>query len=58
MAITKFFLLLITREQEMCPRDVVANVLDWDIIVSEFDLQSHYYDPFQPNTFMKVMNPL
>ena len=40
------------------PRDVVANVPDWDIIVSEFELQSSYYVHFWINTLGKDMNPL
>ena len=35
-----------------------VNLLDWDIIVSEFKLQYHYWVPFQINTFVKDMNPL
>ena len=39
-------------------RDVVAKVLDCDIIVNEFELQSHYYVHFRTNTVEKGMNPL
>ena len=38
------------------PHSVVANMLDWDV-VSEFELQSHYYVYFQTNTLGKGMNP-
>ena len=30
---------------------LVANVLDYDIVVNEFEPQSHYYDHFSTNTF-------
>ena len=43
---------------EGCPLCVVANVLDCDIVVSEFELQSCYYFPFQTNTLAKDMNSL
>ena len=36
---------------------VVSNVVDWDISVIEFDLQSLYYDHFRTNTLVKGMNP-
>ncbi len=39
-------------------RDVVANLLDCDIVVSEFKLQSCYYIHFRTNTLGKGMNPL
>ena len=35
-----------------------ANVLDYDIIVSEFKIQSCYYVPFWNNTLGKGMNSL
>ena len=34
-----------------------ANMIDCDIIVSEFELQSHYYVYFRTNTPGKNMNP-
>ena len=40
------------------PRIVMVKVLDWKFVVSEFDLQSHYYVNFQMNTFGKGMHPL
>ena len=33
---------------QVVPHDIVANVLDCDIVLTEFNLQSHYY--FQTNT--------
>ena len=40
------------------PRDVVANVLDSDIVVSEFELQSRHYIHFRTYTHAKGMNLL
>ena len=37
---------------------VVANMVGCDIVVSEFDLQSHHYVHFRANTLGKGMNPL
>ena len=37
-------------------RRVVANVLDCDILVSEFELRSHIYIQFRTNTPRKGMN--
>ena len=39
-------------------RGVVANVLDCDVTVSEFELQLHYYVHFRTNILRKSMNPL
>ena len=39
-------------------RGVMANVLDCDIVVNEFELKSGYYVPFQTNTLGKGMNSL
>ena len=39
------------------PRCVVANVLDYDIILTGFVLQLRYYVHFRTNTFEKGMNP-
>ena len=39
-------------------RGVVANVVDYHIIVSGFELQSRYYVCFRTNTLDKGMNPL
>ena len=37
-------------------RGVVANILDCDIVVSDFKLQSRYNVPFWANTLKKGMN--
>ena len=37
-------------------RDVMANVLDCDMVDRKFELQSHYYVHFQTNTLVKGMN--
>ena len=37
---------------------VVANMMDCDIVVSEFELQSRYYYHFLSNTLGKGMNLL
>ena len=38
-------------------RGEVANVLDCDILVSEFEFRSRYYVYFRTNNFRKGMNP-
>ena len=38
-------------------RSVLAKVLDWDILVTEFKLQSRDYVHFWINTLWKVINP-
>ena len=38
-------------------RGVVAYVLDFDIVVSEFEIQSCQYVPFRSNVPRKGMNP-
>ena len=43
---------------ESSPRGVVANELDCDIVVSEFEIQLHHYVHFQTNAQEKGMNPL
>ena len=40
------------------PRGIVAKVQDFDIVVSEFKLQSRYQVHFQINTLEKGMNLL
>ena len=40
------------------PDGVVSNVLDCDIVVSEFELNSRYYGHFRTNTLQKDMKPL
>ena len=41
-----------------CPSSVLVHVLDCDITVSEFELQSRYHVPFQTNTLGKSMNSI
>ena len=41
-----------------CPCGVMIKVLDCGIVVSEFELQLHYYVHFRTNTLGKGMNPL
>ena len=40
------------------PRGVVTNVLPYDIVVREFEIQSRYYVHFWTNTLGKGMNPI
>ena len=40
------------------PRGVMVKAMDCGIVVSEFELQSHYYIHFWTNTLEKGMNPL
>ena len=42
----------------LCTRSVVANVLDCNTVVSEFEIQSHYYVHFWTNIPEKGMNYL
>ena len=42
----------------MSPRCVVANLLDCDILESEFELKSLYYVNSQTNILGKDINPL
>ena len=44
--------------REMYPCGVMVKMMDYGIVVSEFELQSHYYIHFRTNTLRKVMNPL
>ena len=41
----------------MGPYGIVANTLNFNIIVSKFELQLCYYIPFRTNTIGKGMNP-
>ena len=36
----------------------MANILDWDIVVSKFELQSHYYAYFWTNSNGKSIKHL
>ena len=47
-----------TRKEGRSPHGIVANVLDCDIVVSKFELQSLYYVHFRTNTLRKGMDPL
>ena len=38
--------------------DIMANVLDFDFVVSEFDRQSRYYIHFWTNTLGKGINSI
>ena len=44
-------------DEPRTPRDVLAKMLNCDIVVSEFELQSHNYIYFGINTLGKGMNP-
>ena len=44
-----------TQREVGSPRDVVVNVLDCNIVVSEFEFQSCYYVDFPTNTLGKDM---
>ena len=46
------------KESKETPRGVMVKAIDWEIVVSEFELQSRYYIPFRTNTLGKGMNPL
>ena len=39
------------------PNDLVANVLDWDIVVSKFELQFRYMFPFVQIPLRKAWTP-
>ena len=41
-----------------CPCGAMVKAMDCGIVVSEFELQSHYYVHFPTNTLGKGMNPL
>ena len=45
-------------ELKGCDGGVVSKVLDWDIVVSEFKLQLHYYVHFLTNTLGKRISSL
>ena len=51
----KFLPLSIARKS---PRGVVANVLGWDILVSEFKPRSRYHVHFLTNTLGEIINSL
>ena len=41
-----------------CTRGVIVNAMNGGIVVSEFEIQSHYYVHFQTNPLGKGMDPL
>ena len=45
-------------QERECALGVIVNVMDRGIVVSEFELQLHYYVYFRTNTLGKGMNPL
>ena len=47
----------IRRSTRTC-RGVMVKAMDSEIVISEFELQSHYYGHFRTNTLGKSMNPL
>ena len=47
-----------TKPNQTKPGGVVANVLDCDTIVREFEPKSHFYDIFRTNTLGNGMNRL
>ena len=46
------------KQDEGCPRGVMAKAMDCGIVVREFILQSRYYVHFRADTLGKGMNPL
>ena len=59
-----WFLTLLPEDKTHSPyvekrsRGVIAQVLECDVEVSEFELKSWYYAHFWNDTFLKGMNPL
>ena len=43
---------------QISPCGILANILDYDIVLREFNFQLRYYILFQTNTFWKGMNHL
>ena len=43
-------------DEEWSPRGIVANVLDCNIVISEFELQPHLFYHFQTIALGKYMN--
>ena len=41
-----------------CPRDIMVEAMDCEIVESDFVLQSPYYVHIRTNTLKKGMNPL
>ena len=54
------FICLTTYQFQLCLADlrgVEVNVLDRGIVISDFELQSHYYAHYRTNTLGNTMNP-
>ena len=51
-------LIFIIKEARGSPNEVVANILDCDIVVNEFEFQSLCHINFRTNIYGKDMNPL
>ena len=49
--------MIIPQKSKWSLHDVVLNILDNDIVVSEFKLQLHDYIHFQTNSLGNGMNP-
>ena len=46
-------------DQEQIEGDiVVVNLLDYDIVISKFELESRYYINFRTNTYKEMINHL
>ena len=58
VSVKKNLFYLIQNVSKENPSGVMANGLDNDIVVSEFELQSRFYIHFQTNTLGKGMNSL
>ena len=41
-----------------CPSGVMDKMMDYEIVLSKFELESRYYVQFRANTLEKGMNPL
>ena len=46
------------KQKKGCPLGVMVKAMDCEIVVSEFELQLHYYIHFWTNTLGKGMNLL
>ena len=58
IAVTTFSTKILTNIDRGNLRGKVAKVLQCDIVVNEFNLQSRYYVHFKDNTLGKGMKPL
>ena len=48
--------ILFKLNDQQCPHDVMANVLDCDIVIREFELQTRHYVHLRTNTLGKGMS--